>query len=604
MSTASSRTNRNPQFDRNPSDMTRQELYDAIRQSSLDEVVLEEMLRLGFWPPKAGSAETGLPEAAIKRQTELQQELNGLVKKQRLLSNPDEALRAMHNKRKAAARQKRIESKHKQAVQRYEKAQQWWTANQTDILFLGQDTAVSLQADVGEPDARVNHEKLATQQLPALPSAQALADAMGIGLNELKFLAYARKTSTVSHYQRFAIPKKTGGAREISAPMPRLKRAQYWLLDNVLQPLPVNQAAHGFVRGRSIVSNAQLHVGQDVVINCDLKDFFPSITYARVKGWFASLGYAEQMATILALLCTEQPADEVQLDGQTWYVGQGHRRLPQGAPTSPAITNQLCRRMDARLQGIANKLGFNYTRYADDLTFSASGEAANNVAKILSAVRFITAGEGFELHPDKTRVMRKGVKQEVTGIVVNDKLSVDRQTLRKFRAVLHRIRVSGLNELEWQGHTTETGLLRSLKGYANFVAMVDAERGHLLRNELQTALQSKALDSHQTPRASAKTNFRIQSAAGKAPLDNWWIPVAKPPPPPPTAPKSPESKPATSNSIQQGANEPDLLNRAANQSDGRRRETNRRQTKGMPWWLRFIIIFLVIRVVISLIDSF
>src|SRR5690606_31416208 len=117
--------------------------------------------------------------------------------------------------------------------------------------------------------------------------------------------------------------KKTGGLRTISAPMPRLKRAQYWILSNILEPINLHGDAHGFVKQRSIVTNAQAHVGKDVVINIDLQDFFPTVSYPRVKGFFHQLGYSEHVATILALLCTEAETQEVELDGHTWFVSNG-----------------------------------------------------------------------------------------------------------------------------------------------------------------------------------------------------------------------------------------------------------------------------------------
>ncbi|WP_375789579.1 hypothetical protein ACE10Z_21005 [Bradyrhizobium sp. Pha-3] len=121
--------------------------------------------------------------------------------------------------------------------------------------------------------------------------------------------------------------------------MPRLKRTQYWVLDNILARVPLHDAAHGFAAQRSILTNARNHVGRDVVINLDLKDFFPTLTYARVKGLFEALGYAEAVAIPLALLWTEPMVDEVALDGERHFVADGPRLLPQGAPTSPAITN-------------------------------------------------------------------------------------------------------------------------------------------------------------------------------------------------------------------------------------------------------------------------
>jgi len=183
---------------------------------------------------------------------------------------------------------------------------------------------------------------------------------MGITINELRFLAYQRDVSTVSHYQRFAIPKKSGGERIISAPMPRLKRAQYWLLANILEKVPVTESAQGFVKQRNILTNALPHVGTKVVVNLDLENFFPSVGYPRVKGIFRKIGYSEEVATLCARLTTEAPVSAFELDGTRYFVRTGEAALPQGAPTSPALSNILCRRLDKRLRGAAAKLDADY----------------------------------------------------------------------------------------------------------------------------------------------------------------------------------------------------------------------------------------------------
>ena len=134
----------------------------------------------------------------------------------------------------------------------------------------------------------------------------------------------------------FTIPKRDGSERPIWAPLPRLKAAQSWILRNLLQKVVPHEAAHGFRGGRSILSNAMPHLRKGVVVNVDLQNFFPTVGYRRVKGLFRALGYSESAATIFALLCTEPEVEEAELDGQRYYVALAERRLPQGAPTSPA----------------------------------------------------------------------------------------------------------------------------------------------------------------------------------------------------------------------------------------------------------------------------
>ncbi|MET0351280.1 MAG: reverse transcriptase family protein, partial [Rhizobacter sp.] len=380
--------------------------------------------------------------------------------------------------------------------------------------YLGAGVSGGLQAPAAEGRAL-------TPGLPPLASPLALAQAMGIALPELKFLCFHREVARTTHYRRFTLPKKTGGERTISAPMPRLKRAQYWVLDNLLAKVPLHAAAHGFVPGRGIVSNAAPHTGKAVVINLDLKDFFPSVTYPRIKGVFRGLGYGEHVATTLALLCSENATDELEVDGERFFVGgKGRDRvLPQGAPTSPMLTNILCRRLDRRLQGLADKLGFTYTRYADDLTFSATPEAGEQVGRLLRQVHHVLRDEGFTPHPDKQRVMRASSRQEVTGIVVNEKPSVSRTERRRLRAALHTARHKGLEAATWHGQPATRD---TLVGYARFVQMVDARQGAAL---LPRAL---TLPGATTGHATFGERFRRQAAKGEAPAlarGTWWQPA-------------------------------------------------------------------------------
>lgn len=498
--------------------LTREELYERIRKSSKQEVVLEEMQRLGFWP--RDTAQPTVEEQLIRREGELQTALSKLGDELRGIEDRDRALKTMRKERMARARERREETRQRAAQGRHARAVAWHERRQRELLYVGDGVSGGLN------DAHSDSQALARNALPTLDHASDLAQAMGIGLGELRFLAWHRDVSSVSHYQRFTMPKKSGGERHISAPMPRLKRAQYWVLDNILAKMPVHEAAHGFMPGRSILTNAAPHVGRDVVVNLDLKDFFPSIGMRRVRGVFRQLGYSSQVASLLALVCTEAPTDEVQLDGSRYFVARGERVLPQGAPTSPMITNLLCRRLDARLAASAAKLGFRYTRYADDLSFSAGPEHSRDTAKLLWRVKQIVASEGLMLHPDKQQVMRKHRQQHVTGIVVNDKLSVDRDTLRRFRAVLHQAERNGPQGLQWNGNSDVIGALR---GYANFIAMTDAARGepYLQRvRALAAKHEGRAVPKTQaSQRKLGAGEFRKQSAAGKAPWPAWWQPA-------------------------------------------------------------------------------
>jgi RNA-directed DNA polymerase len=454
---------------------TRQELYDRIRQVGTEEFILEEMIRYGFWSPQGEMPED--PADEIRREGEIRRELHALRQESRKLHDEQELKKRLLKQRLEESRRKRQENKERRERERQERASAWKLKRQQDIIYLGEDVSAGLNNTQG------NEERLHSLNLPLCNTAEQIAIAMGINLGKLRFLAFNRKTSTVSHYIRFKMPKKTGGERIISAPMPNLKQAQHWILANILEKLELHDAAHGFRRERSIVTNATPHVGADVVINFDLKDFFPSISYKRVKGLFHSFGYSEAAATIFALLSTTSEVEKVELDGKTYYVALGERYLPQGSPASPAITNLLCRRLDRRLTAMAEKLGFTYTRYADDLTFSAAGESLRHICNILKRTESIVTHEGLTINAEKTRILRKSRQQEVTGVVVNTKPNVSHKTLKRFRATLYQIEKDGLEGKHW-GNSPD--IIAAIQGFANFVAMVNPQKGAEFQKQVQS----------------------------------------------------------------------------------------------------------------------
>lgn len=497
-----------------PAKLTRQEIYQRIRESSKDELILSEMIRLGFW--EQGQDKPDLTEEFIAQRGALQQQLRELGLQQHRLQDPEKALQELHKARKKRALERREQTRRARNQHRYDRALSWHQ-QQSDIRYLGSDYSSGL-AQVEQNEARLQQ-----QGLPQFIHAGALADAMGIALNELRFLCFQKEVSRVNHYRCFAIAKKSGGIRRISAPMPRLKRAQYWLLENLLNRVALHDAAHGFVSGRSILSNALPHVGKAVVVNLDLENFFPTIGYPRVKGMFRQLGYSEQIATLLGLLTTEPVTEAVRMDSELWYLQQGERCLPQGAPSSPAITNILCRCLDRRLSAMAHRLGFSYSRYADDMTFSAAAGA--DVQRLLWRCKQIIQDEGFRVHPDKTRVMRQHQKQEVTGVVVNHHPSVDRQTLRRFRALLFQIGKDGMTDKRWGSGE----LMASIDGYANFVAMITPEKGIPLQKQV-AHLKRQYGYRVKVGRIGALNRklFRAKAARGENPREPWWQPQTAP----------------------------------------------------------------------------
>ncbi len=348
----------------------------------------------------------------------------------------------------------------------------------TDVVFLGRGVSRGLA------DRRANVEKLQSRGLPVLATPADVAEALGLSIPRLRWLAFHSEASMRTHYVRFTVPKRSGGTRELASPHRDLRRCQRWILGSVLDKLTVHEAAHGFVRGRSTLTGAAVHAGSEVLVNTDLKDFFPSITFPRVMGLFRAVGYSPAVATIFALLSTESPRRTVDYAGTVYHVATGPRALPQGACTSPALSNLVARRLDARLAGLADKLGWTYTRYADDATFSASGEPAGRVGYLLARIRHITADEGFSVNEKKTRVLRRNTAQTVTGIVVNERPGVPRKLVRRLRAILHHAKTEGLAAQNREGHPHFESWVRGMVAY---VSMVNPQQGRPLQQAL-TAL--------------------------------------------------------------------------------------------------------------------
>jgi hypothetical protein len=303
--------------------------------------------------------------------------------------------------------------------------------------------------------------------LPKLGNTAAVAKLVGVDEDELAKLMRPG-TGPGSGYVEFEIPKAKGGTRRIAAPRAPLRKVQREILDKILAKVPMHDACHGFVAGRSTVTNARPHVGSAIVLKLDLKDFFPTVHYRRVRGLFRFLGYNDAVAGTLAGLTTYRPKT---VGGDVVWPGM----LPQGAPTSPALANLACRRLDRRLDRLAAKCGATYTRYADDLTFSfdKNPEPALRIGRFLWWVDAICQQEGFVERADKRRILRAKHQQRVTGIVVNAAVHVPRADRKRFRAILHNCKKTGV-DAQARGNDDFAAYLR---GYAAYVHMVDPELG-------------------------------------------------------------------------------------------------------------------------------
>ena len=300
------------------------------------------------------------------------------------------------------------------------------TYSETFINFAHQQRATDTQIESCLRYAR----PLLNRGLPPVFDIDHLCHLVGYENDYLLGAAYRPE----KYYRTFEIEKRSGGVRQISEPLPGLKEIQNWLYVEVLSRVPVSECAKAFVAGRSIKDNALLHRKQEQVLSLDLKDFFPSIARFRVFGLFRSFGYSKVVTNILSRLCTLNNA------------------LPQGAPTSPAISNLIAARLDRRLLGLARKLNLRYSRYADDLTFSGEFDSG----WLVMSVRAIALDEGFQLNEGKTRLMRRHQRQEVTGVVVNERLNARRELRRELRQLTYYIDKYGV-----EGHLNHIGELRA-----------------------------------------------------------------------------------------------------------------------------------------------
>lgn len=321
------------------------------------------------------------------------------------------------------------------------KRKHYMTADEANRLF-----SASLRNKApGIRDLATDTAQLQRYGLPLWDSEQALADALGLSIKTLRYFSIHREKERCPHYICYAIPKRRGGERLIMAPKKRLKHIQRQLNERLVSKLPVSACSHGFVKGRSIKTGAQAHVGRRVVVSLDLKDFFPSVTYGRVRGYLIALGYSYSIAATLALLMTEAERQPLAIDDTIYHVPVTQRYCVQGAPTSPGLCNALLLKLDRRLAGLAKSLDFDYSRYADDLTFSSAD--GDRVDVLLSLARKVIREEGFDVKESKTRIMRQGQRQRVTGITVNDTLGLSRRERRKIRAMLHQHAQSGAADL-------------------------------------------------------------------------------------------------------------------------------------------------------------
>lgn len=282
------------------------------------------------------------------------------------------------------------------------------------------------------------------------------------------------------HYHYRWVPRTHGPPRLIASPKPRLKAVQHILLHQLLDKVPMHEAAHGFRKGRSIRSFAEPHVGRDCVLRADLADFFPSIRFGRVAAIFRTSGYPPAVAKLLAGICCHsappQLVREAKLPLRLAAVWQSPH-LPQGAPTSPALSNAIAYRLDRRLAAFAEAAGARYTRYADDLAFSGDEGLQRGARRFLDRVAEIVLDEGFSLNYRKTRVMPACARQRIAGVVVNEKTNTSRSVYDELKAILHRWETRGYDACATEEQDFDVRLL----GRISALAQLNEDKGAKLR---------------------------------------------------------------------------------------------------------------------------
>lgn len=309
-------------------------------------------------------------------------------------------------------------------------------------------------------DACVKYgEYLIKKDLPVIFSLEHLAVVIGIQSSYLRILIgdykyyddniYDRYEHKYNRYNYFKLKKRDGNFREIMSPAKDLKYIQKWILVNILSKYELADSCSGFRKQKSIYDNAKIHENSEIILKVDLLKFYDTITEKRVYGVFKSLGYVKNLAYSFAKITTAKHRqsywdnfDRSSKEILKELVEIKPPILPQGAPTSPAISNVLATKMDYRFEALAKKLKFRYSRYADDLTFSINNEGKLPSLKLINK---IIENEGFFINTKKTKYMKKGCKQYVTGLTTTNGINVSKEYRKKISEHIYYCRKYGVN---------------------------------------------------------------------------------------------------------------------------------------------------------------
>lgn len=446
---------------------TKAEYRNLVQTMGKKEFTFQKMLEYGFWP-------SNLPTPYERQQNETAQDFENRKKLLDEFQALSQQIADAHQEeqeiiRKLSALKKqyqdtwdyekirsivsqeimkesiarRAERKAERERQKKQKSEAWQKKKAEQIVFIGKGYSGLL----GKKETDL--QKLKEHQMPIIETDRELAAFLQVGYSTLRYLTYHRDVVAFDNYYRFDIPKKSGGMRQIAAPKTQLKTAQRKILGEILQKATPAGAAHGFIKERSVLTGAKAHTaGPDVLVNIDLENFFPTITFERVRGLFQSFGYSGYIASLLAMVCTYCERMPLTVKGEVKYIKTSGRILPQGSPASPMITNILCRNMDKRIQGLCQKLWLTYTRYADDMSFSYTGDANGfAIGSFLKSLGKIIESEGFHINNQKTHVLRRNSRQYITGIVINnEEIGVPKKWVKILKASIHnaqKLRDSG-----------------------------------------------------------------------------------------------------------------------------------------------------------------
>lgn len=327
--------------------------------------------------------------------------------------------------------------------------------------------------------------------LPDIPTPRDLTVWLGITMPELEWYADTQNMirttkGPLCHYHYKWIEKRYG-YRLIESPKPRLREIQRKILREILDVVPVHPAAHGFRREHSCMSYAAPHLGKNVVMRMDLRDFFMSIPARRVNALFSALGYPDGTARYLTGLCTNSISNRAllirpKLNAASEWLQLEHKKLstphlPQGAPTSPALANLCALHFDRRLSALAKRMDADYTRYADDIAFSGGENIRRSTERVSLLIARIAENEGFQINFRKTRIMHTSDRQVLTGIVVNQKMNINRNEYDQLKAIIHNcIQFSP----ESQNRHRHKDFRAHLHGRINYIKNLNPGRGQKL----------------------------------------------------------------------------------------------------------------------------